>query len=293
MTTASIPSSSDNYSQTDSTRQSSRGVLHGASRGSFHGAAVTAIVASFALAACGGSGNGSGADEATGPTIPPDPASIVAASSAAMGNVQSVEFELIRDGAPVYIDSFESISLNTAKGQFTVPRSAQALLEVEVNGSLTTELGAIALDDEIWLSNPVTGDFETLPPGYDIDPSLFFDPENGWKPLMANLTDVSFVATEQIDGNDRYRISGTAPAEQVAVITARLVRNQDVDINFWIQPVSGLVTRAEFSTATPGGDDAAAIDWTLRLFNYGDDFDISPPTNLTETPPTNLTDDSS
>lgn len=210
-----------------------------------------------------------------------------------MGNVQSVEFELIRDGAPVYIDSFESISLNTAKGQFTVPRSAQALLEVEVNGSLTTELGAIALDDEIWLSNPVTGDFETLPPGYDIDPSLFFDPENGWKPLMANLTDVSFVATEQIDGNDRYRISGTAPAEQVAVITARLVRNQDVDINFWIQPVSGLVTRAEFSTATPGGDDAAAIDWTLRLFNYGDDFDISPPTNLTETPPTNLTDDSS
>jgi lipoprotein LprG len=244
--------------------------------------AAVSVVA-LVVAACGGDSSSSGAsDEATGPTIPTDPASIIAASSTAMGDVQSVAFELARDGAPVYIDSFESISLNTATGQFTVPRSARALLEVEVNGSLTTELGAIALDDEIWLSNPVTGDFETLPPGYDIDPSLFFDPENGWKPLMANLTDVSFVGTEQIDGNDRYHITGTAPAEQVAIITARLVRNQDVDIDFWIQPVSGLVTRAEFSTATPGADDTDAIDWALRLFDYGADFDISPPANLTD-----------
>lgn len=246
-------------------------------------ARATALVAAtvgFGLigaAACGGDGGG-GSDEATGPTIPPEPAAIIEASAAAMGDVESVEFELGRAGAPVYIDSFQSISLNSALGQFTVPRSAQAVLEVEVNGSLTTELGAIALDDEIWLSNPVTGEFETLPPGYDLDPSLFFDPENGWRPLMANLTDVEFVGTEEIDGNDRYHISGTAPAEQVTIITAQLVRDQDVDIDFWIQPVSGLVSRAEFST--DGLDGNGTIDWTLQLRDYGEDFDISPPDGL-------------
>ena len=157
-----------------------------------------------------------------------------------------------------------------------MPRSAQAVLEVEVNGSLTTELGAIALDDEVWLSNPITGDFETLPAGYDIDPSLFFDPENGWRPLMANLTDVEYLGTESRDGNDRYHIRGTAPAEQVETITARLVRDQEVVIDFWIQPVTGLVYAAEFSTPFSGGE----VDWTLELSEYGDDFDISPPDDL-------------
>lgn len=242
------------------------------------GAVALGAVALGAVAACGGDTSN---DEATGPTIPPEPAAIIEASSTAMGAVESVEFELLREGADAFIDNFESISLNRAKGQFTVPRSAQAVLEVEVNGSLTTELGAIALDDEIWLSNPVTGEFETLPAGYDLDPSLFFDPENGWKPLMANLTEVTLIGTENLDGGDRYHISGTAPAEQVAIITARLVRNQDVVIDFWIQPVSGLVTRAEFSTGVPGDDSSGAmIDWTLRLFDYGKDFDISPPEGL-------------
>ena len=247
-------------------------------RGAFGAAFALALL----TAACGGGGDGGTDDDVTGPTIPTEPAAIVEASSVAMGDVQSVEFDLTRSGDPVFIDSFESIALSRAKGQFTVPRSAQAVLEVEVDGSLTTELGAIALDEEIWLSNPVTGDFETLPPGYDIDPSLFFDPENGWKPLMANLTDVTFVGIEDIDGNDRYHISGTAPAEQVAIITARLVRDQDVDIDFWIHPVTGLVSRAEFSTVPPGDDtDTSSIDWALQLFDYGAEFDISPPEGVT------------
>lgn len=229
--------------------------------------AVLGLVVAVA-AAC----SGAGAEEPSGPTIPPDPEAIVAASADAMGEVTSVEFRLTRDGAPVFIDSFDSIALNTAVGQFRVPRSAQAVLEVEVNGSLTTELGAIALDDEIWLSNPVTGEFETLPPGYDLDPSLFFDPEDGWRPLMAELTDVELVGTTD-RGGTRYHVRGTAPAERVEIITARLVRDQDVEIDFWIQPVTGLVHAAEFST--PVGD--GTVDWTLELDRYGDDFDIEPP----------------
>ncbi|MFN3258062.1 MAG: LppX_LprAFG lipoprotein [Ilumatobacter sp.] len=244
-------------------------------------AGIATAGALLAISACGGGGGGE-SSEPTGPTIPPNPDTIISASAAAMGEVESVEFELLREGAPVFIDSFDAIALNRATGQFTVPRSAQALLEVEVNGSLTTELGAVALDDEIWLSNPVTGAFETLPAGYDIDPSLFFDPENGWKPLMANLTDVEFIGTDDVDGVDRYHIRGIAPAEQVSIITARLVRNQDVEIDFWIQPVTGLVARAEFSTEA-GADESVTIDWTLVLSGYGEPFEIVPPENVTGT----------
>lgn len=229
--------------------------------------------AMLALAACGAD---AGADEPTEPTIPADPVSIVAASASAMGDTESVRFELRRSGAPVYIDQVEQLSLNTVVGQFTVPGSAQAVLEVEVDGGLVSELGAVALDDEIWLSNPITGQFEPLPAGIDLDPSLFFDPEGGWQPLMEGLTDVQLVGAEERDGADRYHISATAPAERVEVITAGLVQDQDVQIDFWIQPVTGHVRAAEFTTQVGGGD----VDWELELSEFGEDFDIRPPEGL-------------
>ena len=45
------------------------------------------------------------------------------------------------------------------------------MLTVTVDGSLKTELGAVAIGGEVWLSNPVTGKFEALDTGYDIDPA--------------------------------------------------------------------------------------------------------------------------
>ena len=240
------------------------------------GAAVAA--AALIGSACGGVG---GAAEPTGPTLPADSSAIVTASAAAMGDVTSVRFDLRRDGAPVYIDQFESIAIDRVVGEFTVPQSAQAALDVEVNGSLKTQLAAIALGAEVWLSNPITGDFETLPHGYDIDPSRFFDPQDGWRPLLTGLTDVELVGLEQRDGDnggERYHVRGIATAAQMKIITAGLVANQDVEIDFWIQPVTGLVRSAEFTTVAP--QDAGDVEWTLELSQYGDEFTIVPPDEL-------------
>jgi lipoprotein LprG len=206
-----------------------------------------------------------------------DPAVVVDESAAAMAAVTSVQFELERRGAPVYIDEFESIALDSLIGQFEVPTRAQAQLTVTVDGDLTTQLGAVAIDDEVWISNPVTGDFETLPDGYDIDPSRFFDPEGGWQPLLANLDDVTMVGIED-DGGDRYHVRGVAPAEQVQDITVGLVEDQDVTVDLWIHPGTMLVTRAEFETTIDG----AESQWVLELDRYGDDFTIEPPENVSE-----------
>jgi hypothetical protein len=233
-------------------------------------------------AACGAAcGDGSGGSaEPTGPTLPADGDAIVAASAAAMGDVTSVRFDLRRSGAPVYIDQFEAIAIDRVVGEFTVPQSAQAALDVEVNGSLKTQLAAIALGPEVWLSNPITGEFETLPDGYDIDPSRFFDPTGGWQPLLAGLTDISLIGLEDRDG-ERYHVRGTATAEQMKAITAGLVSNQDVEIDFWIQPVTGLVRVAEFSTDTLQGQaDESVVQWNLELSQYGDEFTIVPPDEL-------------
>jgi hypothetical protein len=204
-----------------------------------------------------------------------DPTEVVTASAAAMAEVTSVEFRLDRSGAPIFIDEFESLALDSLIGQFTIPTRARAQLTVTVDGNLTTEIGAVAIDDEVWISNPVTGDFETLPAGFDIDPSRFFDPEGGWQPLLANLRDVEMIGIED-RGGDRYHVRGIAPAEEVRNITVGLVRDQDVPVDLWIHPGTSLVTRAEFETEIDG----ARSQWALDLGSYGESFTIRPPSNV-------------
>jgi hypothetical protein len=203
---------------------------------------------------------------------------VVASAAGAMAAVTSVEFRLTRTGAPIFIDEFERIALDSLRGQFTVPTRAQAELSVTVNGNLATRLGAVAIDDEVWISNPVTGDFETLPAGYDIDPSQFFDPEGGWRPLLAALGQPTIVAVGD-RGGERYHVRGVAPAEQVSNITVGLVRDQDVTVDLWVHPATFLVTAAEFETVI-GGEPTV---WSLELGRYGDEFVIEAPANVRST----------
>ena len=216
--------------------------------------------------ACGGDG------EPEGDPLPADVTSILEASSAAMGDVTSVRFDVARSGAAVYIDQFESLALDKIKGRFSAPGKADAVLTVTVDGSLHTELGAVALGGDVWLSNPVTGKFEVLDTGYDIDPATFFDPQRGWGPLMAKLTDVALVGVEG-RGGKRYHVRGVAPADQMEIVTAGLVRDQDVTIDFWLKRDTALVTAAEFSTVFNG----QTTDWVFELSHYGDHFDIKMP----------------
>lgn len=202
-----------------------------------------------------------------------DAALLQTTSATAMGEVESVRFILERTGAELFIDPAESISVDVIEGRFSVPASADAILQVTVNGSLRTKLGAVAIDDEVWLSNPVTGKFETLLPGYDIDPSKFFDPKGGWQPLIASLTDVEFVAEETRNEATRYHLTGTAPADRMQAITAGLVRDQSVELDLWLHPVTAEVTSIEFSTVF--ADETS--DWVLELLDYGETFEIVPP----------------
>lgn len=224
-----------------------------------------------------GPGSGETVDLDDGAVADPDvdPAALLQRSATAMAAVGSVEFRLRRDGAPVFIDQFEKIALDSLRGQFTVPTRAQAELTVTVDGNVTTKIGAVAIDEEVWISNPVTGDFETLPAGYDIDPSRFFDPENGWQPLIANLSAIELVGIDD-RGGERYHVRGVASADDVRNITVDLVRDQDVTVEFWIHPTTALVTAAEFATVIDG----AESQWELDLAGYGQSFTIDPPENI-------------
>lgn len=229
-------------------------------------AIAVALVFTLLVGACSDS-------EPTGPTIPPNAAAILPASSKAMGEVDTVRFTLARTGAPVHIDNADLLVFEDAEGRFAAPNSADAVVKISAF-DINVNIGAIAIDGVTYLTNPISGDWEKAPASYAFDPATLFDPELGWRPLLIDgLTDVTFVGTEDRDAGSLYHVQGTAAAERVEVITARLVRNQAVVLDMWIDPSTGYIREVEFPATTSAG----VSQWRLTFNEYGSPVEITVP----------------
>lgn len=214
---------------------------------------------------------GSDAEPAT--TLPPEADVVLAASAEAMGSVDFVRFKIERGGAPVYIDNLDTLNFALAEGQFAAPSSANAVVTLAV-GNINAQIGAIAIDGETWLTNPITGDWDSAPSGYDFDPSTLFDPELGWRPLLAEgLSDVVWIGDDPRGSEPRYHLRAAADEERVAIILAGLIRKQSVDLDMWIDPETGYVREAELSTVFEG----QTSDWFIEFSEFGVPVEIAAP----------------
>jgi lipoprotein LprG len=227
---------------------------------------IAAIVGmALMLYGCGGSTPAS--------TLPPDPEPVLEAAAAAMGSVDYVRFKIARGGAPVYIDSLQTLNFSTAEGQFAAPSSANALVTLAV-GNLNAQIGAIAIEGQTWLTNPITGDWEEAPEGYEFDPATLFDPDLGWRPLLAaGLSDVEWIGEESRNSEPRYHIRASADEDRVALILAGLINKQPVTLDMWIDPETGYVREAELATVFEG----QISDWDIEFTEFGVPVEIAPP----------------
>ncbi len=206
-------------------------------------------------------------------TAPPTAAEVLARAAETMGSVETVQFSIERGGDPVYIDTQGFLEFVSATGRYAAPGAADAVVTVSAVG-LNTEVGAVVIEGETWLTNPITGSWEPTPPGYTFDPATLFDPEVGFRAMLQEgILSVEDVGDEIIEEESLRHVRFTASGARVEVVTAGLVSGVDVTVDAWIEPDSGELRRATFST--PIG--SAATDWDLRLFNYGAEITITPP----------------
>ena len=206
-------------------------------------------------------------------TLPPEPEPVLSAAAEAMGAIDYVRFNIERSGAPIYIDPLDTLNFATAEGQFAAPSAANAVVTLAV-GNVNAQIGAIAIDGTTWLTNPITGEWEDAPEGYEFDPTTLFDPDLGWRPLLATgLSDVEWIGEEDRNSESRYHIRAAADQDRVAVILAGLIRKQPVTIDMWIDPETGYVREAELSTVFEG----QTSDWTIEFTEFDEPVEISPP----------------
>lgn len=228
--------------------------------------AVTIAAIAVLFGACGG-------DE-TGPTLAPDLSTILDASTEAMTAVDTVHFVIERGGTPVYI--FGEVEFLDAEGDYQAPERAAAVAHIATQG-FTLEMGAIAIAGETWLTNIITGNWEPATDDLSIDAAVLFDPATGIPVLLSGeLENAELVGLEERDDGDRYHVRGRSPAERIEVITFGLVRNQDVDVDMWIDPVTAHVTEAAFSTLYR----EETATWRLAFTDYGAEVSIPIPDEI-------------
>jgi lipoprotein LprG len=227
---------------------------------------VTAPVAlALVAASCGGGTSGT--------TLPPEPEQVLTAAATVMGNIDYVKFRIERSGAPVFIDPAHTLNFDSAEGQFAAPSSAEAVVTLVI-GTVNANIGAIAIAGETWLTNPITGTWEPAPEGYTFDPAILFDPELGWRPLLAGgLSNVEWIGEENHNSEPRYHIRAAADEDRVAVILAGLIEKQPVDLDLWIEPATGYVREAELSTVSEG----EVSDWNIEFSEFGKEVTIEQP----------------
>ena len=226
--------------------------------------AATLLAIVLASGACGG----------TQATTPPDPSldvdALIVRAADAMAGLETARFTMERTGAPVEVAGLEFVS---AEGQYAAPAAARALLQVRVS-DLSIEVGTIAIDERVWLTNPLTGGWEEIPDGTGFNIAIVFDADVGWVPLLTDdLSDVSYLGTMDEGNGPRHVIHGSIAAVRVEFLTAGLVEAQSVESDIWIHPKSGHITRVDFAT-----DDRGAVSWwIIRLSEFDEPVTIDPP----------------
>lgn len=192
-----------------------------------------------------------------------------------MAAVTTLRFMIEHEGADVFIAGTDRrVTFNSARGRFAAPASADAVIGVSA-GAVRTEIGAVAIDGRIWITEPLTGRWVRAPDAFAFDPSRIFRADVGLRSLIADGLTGAALTSSQPDGEGRYHVTARVAPARVAKLTSGLVTDVQ-NAEFWIDADTYLLSEMRFAVPLDRGD----TRWILRLSDYGSDVTISePPTD--------------
>lgn len=192
-------------------------------------------------------------------------------ASEAMADVDTASFTIEHEGPDVFIDDDETIRFDGATGRYSAPGSADALVAVTALG-LSTEIGAVAIDSQIWITSPLTGRWEEAPEALTFNPAQIFDETVGLSGLLADgFNDTELVSIDP-DADGRYEVSGSVDPQRVSDLTGGLIDDVS-NATVWVDAETGQVAELSFDVDIEG----AASSWRLYLDDYGSDVTITQP----------------
>lgn len=208
------------------------------------------------------------------PTATPSAQDTLNAAADRFATINSAHYRLQIDG-DVFLDAQGTISLRGAEGDLLRPMSATAKADVSFAGATLT-VNMVAIGEDQYITNFLTGSWERAPQGLGYNPSTLFDRDTGIEGILRKVQQASIVGEEELDGAKVQHLRGQVARADVTPITGGTFVGDPIDFDLWVtNDAHGIVQIVLHDTAASQG--AKPATWTLHISDLNHPVTINRP----------------
>jgi len=162
------------------------------------------------------------------------PAEVASRAGQSFARTQYLHFAITVEGGPAYIDPESTLSLRSMEGDLARPDRVRVTMRVGAAGLAVIELRAIGIGKEQFMTRPITGQWERMPPEWGFDPTVLFDPELGIGAALDGTEWEAQVGEERLGKERCYHLRGTAPGEILSPLTSWMIVADQARMEAWV-----------------------------------------------------------
>lgn len=231
---------------------------------------IGAILMLVLLTSCGsGKSNDNNQKTAT-----PSARQTLDAASTRFSSVNTAHYALSIDGN-VYLDSAKTVALRDATGDLKRPGDATGDVDVSLAGA-TISVKIVAVGGTEYMTNFITGRWQTAPKNLTYNPAIVFDKAKGIQAVLAKIESPKLEGSESVNGVDTDHISGKVPRDDVTPLTGNSFEGDPIDADVWIARSNHDLLKVVLKdTSSQQGSKPAT--WTLLITKQNQPVTITRP----------------
>lgn len=163
-----------------------------------------------------------------------------------------------------------ALALQQAEGDVVIPDKIRAKVQASTFG-ITSELGVVAIGDQQWMTNPLSGQWQALAAdAMPVNLRLLFDPQSGVAGLLRTGE-----WTEVASDGGVYTIRATFDGQQLATMTSGLIAQGAVDLRAKINAQDFFLAEALLIETDTSAEEPST--WRLQFSDPSGAVEIVPP----------------
>lgn len=199
-----------------------------------------------------------------------DPATLLQRSAAAVQEARTFHFKLTHQNGTTPLPL--NLQLVSAEGDFQIPGRLAADVRARAAG-VNVSVKVVAIDNQTWLTNPFTRDWQRLPGASLRD---LADPGTLVTSLLPKVVNPTLGEGSEIDGVDTLKIEGTIDSGELRDALSFARPGHSVQVEVWIGAEDSLPRRL-ILTGRLVSDEDDDVQRQIDLSRFGAAVQINPP----------------
>ena len=210
-------------------------------------------------------------DKAEAPDTSVDPATLLQRSAAAVQDAGTFHFRLTHENGSTPLPL--SLQLTSAEGDFEVPGKLAADVRARAAGSINVSVKVVAIDNQTWITNPFTRDWQRLPGASLRD---LADPGTLVTALLPKVQNPTVGEGGAVDGVQTLKIEGTIDSGELRDALGFARAGHSVGVEAWIGAEDSLPRRIRLKGRLVSDENENVLR-QLDLSRFGEPVQINPP----------------